>query len=486
MLLSEVLQLNNKLKQLNESYNSVSLKNILNDVNITTKYDIERKSSMNEFSNMVIGFDDLAFRYFKHIKGADDKWKLKAFNDPAYRAKIANTVLYKSDKPAFIQTVNKTLKQTIGKEFDIANISEDSIQTVDISQAKKKPYKDGLQFWIDSDNNELKAIVCNNKIICMVHKYHESRIVSKPKFVGDYTIEQINQIFDDLANQDNKSFNEFAHKAFYEIHQYNIIDTQSEIRKELECVGISIAKLIEYYNNKRIFITVKTVMSDELENNDITEKRLSREEYKAFVNREKYFLQEQRLRYKNMLNDIKNQRIKNNTENTVIQILNEYIDILTDIHDNQMKILSGTVSNELKRMNWATMIYPAKFVEYVYKISYLKDRWVWNRKNSSNSIYIHNKLDIYMYICIYTEMVIDKIQYILYLYNEINSNKYDKEQVMDKTRLLVQHLKLIKIDSGMNMFQTYTFGSLRQEDSNINAIYNKLLNAYNNIQNIQA
>ena len=115
------------------------------------------------------------------------------FNDPNLRDRLLDQHIY-SNGLNFINKINLSLKNNTDTQIDIANITNDQIEVInDITLAKKKPYKSGLQFWVNNYYNELIAITYNNKIICICDYSYSDKCsipMNNKKFIGNYTKEE--------------------------------------------------------------------------------------------------------------------------------------------------------------------------------------------------------------------------------------------------------------------------------------------------------
>lgn len=491
MLLSEVIQIAKHIKQytpINEAYNANIIRQIVNPVNRYSILDIQSKSG---YMDVVKDGNDLIWAYKRKYRNVPEMLD-DYFNKPEGRDAVLNQRIFKY-KVSFINTINNRLKDQCDMQIDIANISDDQIEIIDdITLAKKKPYKSCLQFWVNNDTNQLIAITCQNKIICVCKQY-KSDMYSIPlnnkNFVGHYTQEECKQMLDEVDERNYTLFKEFYSKAFKLVNKVNIYDTDKDIKKELNTIALSINKLLEYFQEQQIYnIRIYAVNSEGMEQNNITEKMNLREEYKKYLIMEKRFLHDQQERYRNYVKEQKGKQLKNKTENKVKQFLELCLDAYNECIQLQVQFLTKSpddlkipdnrygiymkVNNYSAQSYFYNFIYDAYHNNSLSQTLYNKFLYVSRKSREYQSFEIKNKIDLLIFLSVAIQFCIAKLTTISNLYIEIDNTDDNNKivKLISDVKIAINSIDVIK---NSNIFpDVYNYA----QKSNITSILKYITN----------
>lgn len=452
MLLSEVLNIANKLKYLNENFKSSFIQNTLLKLNYIYTHSSTRLNR-NDY-NMCTDIYDIKSKYAIWYKRDPKNISTNIFNDPDTRDRFLN-VKYLKDNSSLIRTINDRLNEECGMQLDIANISDESIGVIDVEQAKKKGYKNQLQFWFDADK-ELRAIVCNNKIICMFETTYKDKQwpVSNKDYKPNLTQDECIEICRKWVNNDDDTLlNDFIQKAYTFRSNYDFYVSKASIRNYLKTNAASINKLIDFLG--QYSIQIFSVDLDAMQENDITEKMKLRKDYKKWFNEQKNFLYYQRQRLQKKLDEIRANKAKNNTEQKILQLSQLCFSVSQIICNEQSGLLmkNDPEENKLQQTSYMSVTFPRSFISVINTEilnQYVSIRYARGRGRSSYKsvdymyMQINNIFELLMCLSILIQAYISKINQIFNLYTEINETDPNDKNIADKIQNLSNNIASFK------------------------------------------
>lgn len=453
MLLSEVLNIANKLKHLNENFKSSFIQNTLLKLDYIYTHSSTRLNR-NDY-NICTDIYDIKSKYAIWYKRDPNNISTDIFNDPDVRDNFLNVKYLKDKNSSLIRTINDRLNEECGMQLDIANISDESIGVIDVEQAKKKGYKNQLQFWFDADK-ELRAIVCNNKIICMFETTYKDKQwpVSNKDYKPNLTQDECIEMCREWVNHDDDTLlNDFIQKAYTFRCNYDFYVSKASIRNYLDTNATSINKLIEFLG--QYSIQIFSVDLDAMQENDITEKMKLRKDYKKWFNEQKNYRYYQRQRLQKKLDEIRANKAKNNTEQKILQFSQLCISVSQTICNEQSGLLTRNdpEENKLQQTYYVAVCFPSRFMSVIKQE--ILNQYVSIRHNRSRGrgsrqtvdyIYmsINNIFELLMCLSILIQAYISKINQIFNLYTEINETEPNDNSITDKIQNLSNNISWFK------------------------------------------
>lgn len=441
MLLSEILYLAKNLKPVNEAYKSKTIRDILKNLdrtslNLNVEYISTEGVSWRHASPL--DFWDIRQKYKNLYREGDLKQEL--LDNPKLREVLFNIKYVPKKKPTnkygdytFIVKLLKEIADKTGNHVGISEIKDSDLVNITPEEAKKKPYKSGLQFWFDY-NDDLKAICKDNKIICLFVRKGEW-LESNPDYKGptDMSLFKNNYSYED----DQRIYKEFIDKAFRKIPVYELNYSNYDIKQELG------ANNIKTLQEKGHIFKVLAVNEEGQKNSDYNQIIEQRLDYKKYLNSQMNLAQKNYERRQNEIKIRKEQGVDNN----VLQTIDEAYDTIFDIYSEMQTFMMTYISNIEK--------YKINFTHYIDITNYY--RWSglkqivpgnisdWNqgtqrRKNIRTTFYIRNIGDAFITINYYLELLFNDLQDLTNRVNQLTKMKEDNE---DKFYILNQ-LKSIK------------------------------------------
>lgn len=499
MLLSEILNITNKVKSLNEAFKSSFLKDKLEKMEYVFSHTIQKISNQG-YNRYHIDQDiyDVKASYASFYKKWTEDIIPEIFNDPEKRQEFIN-VKYVKNGNSLIKTINNRLKEECGFQLDIANIPQDAIGVItDIEQAKKKGYKNQLQFWVNNEDNEIRAIVCCNKIICMFNpRYSKNTVwpVSKKDYKPNFTQEECVQICKEYVDNNNDVLlNDFIHDAFTFSTYYEWYMTPKDIRNYLETNAASINKLIDFLG--KYSITIYSVDLDAMQANDITEKMEMRKDYQKYLQEEKNFLYFQRARYLEKIKEIRAQKKKNNTEQSIIQLNQLCIDTMQYIFNEQIQLLQRNDPEENKLViRYYTITLPNKILSILsdkdvlnscmrYNYSTMGRGRSTNRMITSVIIDIRNVFELLMVHTLILQIYMSGINDLLKQYSDINNSIESEDIIAQKLQNLSDSIQKFKFtcDACKSKYKGNVDYIIKKQN---NTMLNNILTEFEKVLNFQ-
>ena len=455
MLLSEVLSISKKLNHINESYKSDKLRNIISDINKSSMYTENR---CTDIYDLQASFNSI-YRQFTYNNLSKTNL-VTLFNNINTLSKYIDVrPLSKNTNFSFIKKINQYLHVNFNTPIDISNITDNDITEIDdLTKAKTKQYKQGLQFWVNQDN-QLRAVTYYNKIICLIIPYNTkySAVIPNKSFSGNYTSDEIESMLEKLNNENYKPFNDYIKQAFIMIQRYNILYDDRYIKNELDANALSINKLIEYFNKNYEYINIYCINNDAMINNNINQKIISRKEYNAFLNEMRNYLYKQRERYKDIIKDNKNKRLSKSKETKIIDLLNEQLELLTDIYDLQINLMASNNINidklSTRYISVTGDMYKISQMNHTSSIkNMIRQNYSHQRRNRDTyyDMYIYNIYELIILVILYIQSSINRLQSLIDSYASIQNAQDNPDEIS---------MILNNIKQNIQSYNLYTYNS---------------------------
>lgn len=346
MLLSEVLYIAkniNKYKSINESLKSNILSDILHkfDYSNITVYPI--RTGYYYGKDQGISFFDLKYEYQRlaernqltqemcdtvegrqKVLGCEYKKRKKYKEwDGTYSD---NGIIY-----MIMQKINEKSTHKIG----LSDITDSDLITISPSDAKKKIYKTGLQFWVDYDNN-LRAVVIDNTIILYIKQLNQYDSWLKPN--PDYHEKTDFSTFADSRN--DGQLENFINNAFIKIPIYHILTSNVDLKNELG------ANNVKSLQNVPGISKVYVVNPEGMENSNIEEKLKTRKDYKLFLESQTELNKKNIERYQKLLKVRRSQGIDSKIINKIYDFLEVCMDTTIELQDLDNDVLTNKSEDE--------------------------------------------------------------------------------------------------------------------------------------------
>lgn len=443
MLLSEVLYLAKNLNPINEAFKSKTIRDILKNLersSLNLKVEYISTEGVSWYHPSPLDVWDIRQKYRDLNRKGELSQEL--LDNPKLREILFNIKYVPKKKPTntygdytfivklLIEIANKT-----GNHIGISEIKDSDLVNITPEEAKKKPYKSGLQFWFDY-NDDLKAICKDNKIICLLVRKGEW-LESNPDYTGPTDINLFKNLDNYSYNQQKEITTEFIDKAFRNIPVYELKYSNYDIKQEL---GANNIKTLQEKGHVYKVLAVNEEGQKNSDYNQIIEKRL---DYKKYLNSQMNLAQKNYERRQNEIKVRKEQGIDNN----ILQTIDEAYDTIFDIYSEMQTFMMTYISNIEK--------YKISYTRYVDITNYYEWKGLKNivpnnvvefnggtqrNKRIRTSFYITNIGDAFITINYYLELLLNNLQD---LTNKVNQLTKMKENNEDKTYLLNQ-LKNIK------------------------------------------
>ena len=172
MLLSDVLYIAKNLNSLNEAYKSNILRTIFqryeySSITLNPEY-IDNKNMWRKAEPLTSY--EICDKYCRLYR--NNELTQESLDDPKQREKLMNIKYVKNkyydyNNTTFIKHLLNKIVEKTNTHIGISEITDENLIKITPDAAKKKPYKNNLQFWF-TYHNELKAICKDNKIIALV------------------------------------------------------------------------------------------------------------------------------------------------------------------------------------------------------------------------------------------------------------------------------------------------------------------------------
>ncbi len=441
MLLNEILNIAknlNNYKELNESFKSTKLVQLLQpflNSTLTKKAYYLNSNNLKTYNNTYL---DAEYAY-RHIINNNNLTQ-DLCDDPKQRLKIINQTVkkYKNGQNKILYLID-VIKSKTEEYIGLSDIQDKNLISIDIEDAKKKPYKSGLQFWVNNDD-ELRAICINNKIIALIIKgsKFDSIIEVNPDYKGPT---DISKLYDDTNT--HMYLDEFLDKAFNIIPKYNILLEDKHIKKEL---GVNNIKTLQNARYKYDISKVYVVNEEGMQNINTEEKLKTRKDYKDFLKQQIEFYQKDYkthfpLRYVNKLELARSKNVDNKILQKLPDLFNIVFETFNALNNKELTLINNNdkilyknlyddiniddyilpdIQNELKNTSLAHKL-------STYKYSRRENRVIYN---------IYNISDLFIILNVILKITIDKIIELEKNLNEIQNNQ-DKNDI--NTINLIKH-----------------------------------------------
>lgn len=347
MLLSEVLYIAkniNKYKSLNEALKSNILSDILHKFdysNVTIEPD--NKNFYSNYRDMGVSFFDVKYEY-QRLAGRNQLTP-EMCDTAEGRQKILNCDYKKKKRTkqwdgtycnnGIIYYIIQAVKNKSGHNIGLSDITDSDLITISPTDAKKKIYKTGLQFWLDYDNN-LRSVVIDNTIILYIKQINQYN--SWLKVNPDYHEKTDFSTFAD--NRNDESLENFINKAFIKIPVYDIYTSNVDIKKELG------ANNVKSLQNVPGITKVYVVNQIGMNNSDITEKLKSRKDYKIFLESQINLNKKNIERYQKELKVRRSQGVDSKIINKIYDFLDVCMDTTIALQDLDNDVLTNKSEND--------------------------------------------------------------------------------------------------------------------------------------------
>ena len=342
MLLSEVLNLAKKLHALNESFKSKTIKNILKSLDNTTfNLNVEYINAKNKYWNpSALTEWDIIDKYRTLYNNNELTQDLLDNHDE--RVKLFNIKYVKKSNKDFV-ILNNLLDSVYFKtenHIGISEITENNLVSITPEEAKKKPYKSSIQFWIDYNGN-LKAICKDNKIICLIVDdgfWYESN----PDYSGPTDMELFKIFASKSYYVDFKEIREnFIDKAFNKIQAIKVLFHSDDIKYELG------ANNIKTLQNKGGIYKVYAANIQGQEESDYNEIYKQRQDYKIYLESQRNLVEKNKERREKQKQIRKEQGIDNNVLLTLDDAYDVLFNTYTDLQSFTMRYISDNKVHKL-------------------------------------------------------------------------------------------------------------------------------------------
>lgn len=446
MLLSEVLYLAKNLKPVNEAYKSKTIRDILKNLDRTSlNLNVEYISTQNVSWRFPDALDawDIKNKYKKLY--ANGELKQELLDNPKLREALFNIKYVPKKKYTntygdytFIVKLLKQITDKTGNYVGISEIKDSDLVNITPEEAKKKPYKSGLQFWFDYNDN-IKAICKDNKIIVLFVKQNDW-LESNPDYTGPTDMSMFKNSYS--YEDEQRIYKEFVDKAFRKIPVYKLKYSNNDIKDELG------ANNIKTLQEKGHVYKVLAVNEEGQKNSDYNKKIEQRLDYKKYLNSQKKIVYNSYKNIKKINNDlIEKLKARKSPEigNKVLQTLDEAYDTIFDVYTEMQTFMMQYLSN-LENYKFENYYYINNIdITMHYKYHGLKNIIPenissWNkgtqrRKNIRTEYKVKNLGDAFIIINYYLELLLNDLQNLTDKLNLLTKMQEDKE---DKSAILQQ------------------------------------------------
>ena len=484
MLLSDVLYIAKNLNSLNEAYKSNILRTIFqryeySSITLNPEY-IDNKNTWRKAEPLTSY--EICDKYCRLYR--NNELTQESLDDPKQREKLMNIKYVKNkyydyNNTTFIKHLLNKIVEKTNTHIGISEITDETLIKITPEDAKKKPYKNNLQFWFTYDN-ELKAICKDNKIIALIVKNYDSWYKSNPEYKGTTDIElfEHNYYSYDL---EKKIKEEFISKAFIEIPVFKLMCNPNLIKQELG------ANNIKTLMTKELISYVYTVNDEGMENINYDEIIKQRQDYIKYLNSQKDLADKNHQRY---LNEIK-YRKEHGTDNKIQDFVNNAYDIIFDAYNDMQQFMFKYLSDNIEKY----IIKYAQSINILYDTKYAKLKTLlpenvyegsrgYSRryKQPYEEFYVKTIGDCFIVINLYFENLLNDFQFFINTLNTIQELKKDTEKNKD---VILSNLKYLKDKYNLvikninynndNVLSTVVY-ILKQVQINPEPILSKLMN----------
>ncbi len=348
MLLSEVLYIAkniNKYKSLNESLKSNILSDIFHkfDYSNITVYPV-RKGYYYNNKDQGVSFFDLKYEYQRLAER--NQLTQEMCDTVEGRQKVLGCEYKKRKKykewngtysdNGIIYMVMQKIQEKSTHKIGLSDITDSEIITISQSDAKKKIYKTGLQFWIDYDNN-LRAVVIDNTIILYIKQLnqYDSWLTPNPNYHEKTD-------FSKFSDRNDEYLENFINNAFTKIPVYHILMSNVDLKNELG------ANNVKSLQNVPGISKVYVVNPEGMENSDIEEKLKTRRDYKLFLESQTNLNLKNIERYKNELKVRRSQGVESKIVNKIYDFLDVCMDTTIALQDLDNDVLTNKSEDEFR------------------------------------------------------------------------------------------------------------------------------------------
>lgn len=466
MLLSDVLYISKKFKNntltLNESLKSSIIQRILKPFEYSNDSLQPMKYSSWKKRYVITGdaptFLDVVCDYKRLIRDGSLTQDLcdtiegrESVINTKYKKKSPVQLYNRRKENGFISLLTTLLQEKVDHNIGLSDINDDHIIEISPDEAKKKIYKNGLQFWCDYNEN-LRAITIDNTIVMYIE------VTSK---FGQW--QEVNPAYHektDISNfTNNEAIEEFVSKAFKPINTYVICTNTKEIKEYIKTNNIKGLQGISSITH------VYAVNTEGMKASDITEKIKSRKEYKDYLNSIYNLAKKNIERYKNIIKVRKNQGVDSKIIQDVQSLLTNCMNTIIQLQDNAMN--NFDILLNLKCNNYEDIDYNSYdlFNEIKKLLNYNENMWYTGSYKSGRSKIGYTKYCIktgYDYFVIfnaYINLCIEKCKNVIDSYDlfkeENNKSNKDLDVITDKLHMLKLRYNSLKecVDSKSNILR---------------------------------
>lgn len=441
MLLSEVLEFAKELKHINEAYKSQKLSDIfkkfdyssltLKPVYIDSTKASWRSASPLDTWDVKYQYKDLAVHNLLTQELLDDPKKRDEHFNIKYVKKKPNSY----DRP-FIEELLSFIRSKTGYNIGISEIEDSHLEQISIEDAKKKPYKSRLQFWMGFDN-ELKAVCKDNIIITYIVKegtwLENNHDYKGPTNMGLFNKNIYNYEDDELIVK------EFIKKAFKEIPVYKVYFSPKEIK---DILGANNIKTLQ---NKSDVFRVFAVNAEGMEKSDYNEIAKNRLDYRQYLNSQMDLAQKNFNRYKNEIKLRKEQGIDSKVLITVDNAYNIIFDIYSDLQTFMMPFISNISKYKFEYTPYSESIqYNYKYQNLINIVPDNIHKYHAGSKRNGYDVYeyyFYNIGDAFIILNTYLEYLLKTLEELTNIIDKINKLKQDTKQNKDYILSYIDNLK---------------------------------------------
>lgn len=435
MLLSEILKIANLYNNLNEAYQSSTIKKM---------FDMFNRSSFvykpeSQQRTLYGGLDIYTIKdYYKKLI-IEGNYTQDQFDNPEtreqlfdikYHNKFENNHLKKRKKSPITELLYSLCQENC--QIDISKITDDDIEWVSLDNSVSKyKYKNGLLFWCDYQD-KLRAVTYNNKVI-MVVRYYVSWYMNNKNYIGPTDIDKI---CPDGKTINDDALDSFINKAFLEIPNILILSDPDYIKQE----GVTSLKSLA---KSPVIIHTYYVKLSAIKKNTIIDKLNTRADYENFLNDQYKLTKEEIHKGKRYVNDLLKTKLKYKFKQRISNrkqakknayIVDEVQDIINLTYDNIFDISEQLHNVEIKYLQKTS---DDKFVQYdflydkieipIKLLSFFKEAMP-NKKlqgatadtpeEDKNTFNLNNPGDLFVIMNVYVRYIIHKCNELVDLYNE--------------------------------------------------------------------
>ena len=440
MLLNEVLELAKNIRQkyLIETYKSEEIKNIFDCLSNSTLM-LKPVDLRYEWDRSGADAWDVAYEFTHHPNLTQE-----IVDDPVQRQKLLNVkYIQYSNLKQITNYILQRIKERTGDSIGLSEIKTGDFERITTDQARKKPYKERLQFWYDYYTNNIKAIVKNNSIAC-IFEYCKDYYDVNFDYKGP-TDMSIFKSFDDVKNSG------WLDKAYKKIKNIKIHATDKSIRNYLNTTGISIKKLEE----KGVFY-VYVVNEEASKNIDYNKIYKEREEYKQFLNSQIHMAENNIKRYKEKLKLIKAEGSAFIVKKFIDEMYDTIFDIIEQVQNIQNHCFNNIDNYILEKSHYWLSHYSTISLQLYNNIDnyfynelkeYFNDRFYKEYPTKFNrgghfDYYIDTISDCFLPINSFINYALTKSESVQKLLTELdNANDKNKSRLIDSINTQLEYIK---------------------------------------------